>query len=508
MLQGTASNVGKSVLVAGLCRLFRQEGVRVAPFKAQNMALNSFATADGREIGRAQAAQAEAAGIPPMVEMNPILLKPEGHARSQVVVAGRAQGTMDAQEYHRRTGELWSTVLSSLNRLRELFDLVIIEGAGSPAEVNLRASDIVNMRVAQAANAPVLLVADIDRGGVFAALVGTMELLGSAERHLVAGFVINKFRGDPALFDPGVAFLEERLQRPVLGIVPWIDAIGIAGEDSLALPSSTREILGSGRGPGGYGGAVEARSWVLDIVVIRVPHIANFDDFDPLTSRPGVRVRYVDSAEGFGRPDLVILPGTKTTRADLEFLRQRGVDQMVGAHARGGGATLGICGGYQMLGERIEDPDGVEGPPGITPGLGLLPVVTHYAREKTTRQVRGHVLASSGLLASAHGSAFSAYEIHMGRTERSGSPLFSLDDRGGSGELEGSSSPEGRIVGTCLHGLFENAQLVDALLGALAGGKSVSAPPAPPRDDPYDRLAAVLRRSLDMDRLRTLAGIR
>lgn len=488
MVQGTASHVGKSVVVAGLCRLYHQQGLRVAPFKAQNMALNSFATADGGEIGRAQAMQAEAACVAPTVTMNPILLKPEGHARSQVVVSGKVLETMDAADYHRRKNDLWPVVERSLRALLDQYDLVVVEGAGSPVEVNLKDADIVNMRVAQAISAPVILVADIDRGGVFAALVGTMELLGPAERDLVAGFIVNKFRGDPSLFAPGVAFLEERLGRPVLGVVPWIENLGLAEEDSLGVPSSLRS-------PGAE----------LDIVVIRLPHIANFDDFDPLGQRPGVCVRFVDRVEEFGTPDLVIVPGTKTTRADLAFMRDRGLDRALAAHAGRGGSTLGICGGYQLLGERIDDPDGIEGPAGSTAGLGLLSGVTTYAAEKSTVQVAGTVVCERGPLAGARGSALTAYEIHMGHTDGDGPVLFALASPDGSLRPEGVCSADGLTAGTYLHGLFRNAAVREALLEWLASRRGLRLPPPNRPTDPFDRLAEVLRSSLDTDRLLRLA---
>ncbi|MPZ12922.1 MAG: cobyric acid synthase [Chloroflexi bacterium] len=511
MVQGTASHVGKSILVAGLCRLFRQEGLRVAPFKAQNMALNSFATHDGHEIGRAQAAQAEAAGIEPTPDMNPILLKPEGNARSQVVVGGRVYATMDAAEYHRRTEELWPVVEASLQRLVAGCDIVIIEGAGSPVEMNLAAHDLVNMRVALAISAPVLLVADIDRGGVFAALLGTMALLRRAERDLVAGFVINKFRGDPDLFAPGIAFLERRLRRPVLGVVPWIEQIGIAEEDSQGLPAGSGAKGRESRGRANASDGPTADTYVahpsLDVLVVRLPHIANFDDFDPLAARRGVVVRYVDAAADFGEPDLVILPGTKTTRADLGFLRERGLDRAIEAHAHRGGAVIGICGGYQMLGERVEDHEGIEGPPGTSRGLGLLPAVTRYESEKATVQVTGQVMTASGMLADVRGAAISAYEIHMGHTTASAAPAFVIAREDGATRAEGAMSADGTVVGTYLHGLFHNRALVESVVAWLAQRRDVSLPAATHREDPYDRLADVLRRSLNMDRLRALAGI-
>jgi adenosylcobyric acid synthase len=490
MVQGTASHVGKSVLVAGLCRLYKQEGLRVAPFKAQNMALNSFATVDGGEIGRAQAAQAEAAGTAPTVDMNPILLKPEGKARSQVVVAGRVHGVMDAAAYHASRHELWPIVEGSLRRLLDQYDVVVIEGAGSPVEVNLKESDLVNMRVARAVSAPVLLVADIDRGGVFASLVGTMELLDREERELVAGFIVNKFRGDLDLFRPGIAFLEQRLGRPVLGVVPWLEEIGIAEEDSQGLPTSETTATPDG-------------SWV-EVAVIRLPHIANFDDFDPLVRRPGVRLRYVDRPGLLGEPDLLIIPGTKMTRADLAFLRERNLDDAIGAHAHRGGAILGICGGYQMLGSRIDDQEGIEGSRGVSPGLGLLDAVTEYAREKATIQVRGRVRTPVGLLSCVSGAALEAYEIHMGRTTTHSQAPFDVQAADGSWVVDGALSDDGRVMGTYLHGLFANNQLREGLLAALAARKGIVLPPREAAIDPYNRLAATLRRCLDLDYLRSL----
>jgi adenosylcobyric acid synthase len=490
MVQGTASHVGKSVLVAGLCRLFQQDGIRVAPFKAQNMALNSFATSDGGEIGRAQAVQAEAARVHPVVAMNPILLKPEGDARSQVVVSGKVLGSMNAAEYHRRKDELWPVVETSLRSLLDEYDLVVIEGAGSPVEVNLREADIVNMRVARAVSAPVVMVADIDRGGVFAALVGTMELLEPPERALVKGFIVNKFRGDPALFSAGVEFLESRLGRPVLGVVPWINELGVAEEDSLGVPTGVFEV--------------DSRSSALDVVVIRLPHMANFDDFDPLRHRPGVCLRFVDRPEDFGEPDLVILPGTKTTRADLAFVRKHGLDTRIAEHARRNGCTLGICGGYQMLGRAIDDPEGADGPPGSNEGLGLLDATTRFAAAKRTVQVEGTIVSERGPFAAARGAAVSAYEIHMGETFADGPAVFALAESSGA-RSEGVSSADGLIIGTYLHGLFTNSALSEALLTSLAARKGVELPPQVARQDPLDRLADVLGESLGIDRLRQIA---
>lgn len=490
MVQGTSSSVGKSVLVAGLCRLFFQEGVRVAPFKSQNMALNSFATPDGLEIGRAQAVQAEAAGLPPSADMNPILLKPEGDARSQVVVSGRVWGTLSAAEYQARKEEFWPVAEASLRRLMATFDLVLIEGAGSPVEMNLKAHDIVNMRVARAAPAPVLLVADIDRGGVFASLVGTLELLEPEERALVAGIIVNKFRGDLALFRSGLEFLERRTRKKTLGVIPWIEDLGIAEEDSQNLAAAPAR-------PGGD---------LLSVVVVKLPHIANFDDFDPLARRPGVALRYVDRPDALGTPDLLILPGTKTTRADLAFVRARGLDRAIQSYAGRGGAVLGICGGYQMLCQRLDDPEGAEGDPGSVSVLGLLPGVTRYAPEKATVQVEGRVQASRGLFADAHGLPVSAYEIHVGRTDPSASPAFCIRDQSGP-HVDGQVSEDGWIAGTYFHGLFANVDFTEAMLSALARRRGLALAANGARVDPYDRLAGILREHLDVDLLRQIAGV-
>ena len=457
MVQGTASAVGKSVLVTGLCRLFRQAGYRVVPFKAQNMALNSFATADAREIGRSQAVQAEAAGVAPTVEMNPILLKPEAGGRSQVVLLGRPVSNGNPAEYARRYVERWDIVTKSLDTLRASYDIVVIEGAGSPAEVNLRERDIVNMRVARYAQAPVLLVGDIDRGGVLAALVGTMELLEPDERALVRGFVINKFRGDVAQFAPALDFLKQRTGIPTLGVLPYYRDIRIADEDSVALDE--RRIVD---------GATQ-----LDIAVVRLPHISNFDDFAPLGAEPSVRLRYVEQAADLGWPDALIIPGSKSTVADLRFLRAARLDARIVGLAAAGVPVLGICGGYQLLGERILDPHGVEAQERETLGLGLLPVVTTFATEKRTRQVRARVTAKHGPLAAARGADFSAYEIHMGHSQAAPGTRaerlapFSVTD----GEVcyaDGFVNTSGTIIGTYLHGLFQDPPVRHALITWLA----------------------------------------
>ncbi len=431
MLQGTSSHVGKSLLVAALCRILREEGFSVAPFKAQNMALNSFVTREGGEIGRAQAFQAYCAGVEPTVDMNPILLKPSHDSISQVVIHGKVHGNMTALEYHRFKREAKSYVLESYRRLERAFDVILIEGAGSPAEVNLRDGDIVNMGLALEVGSPVLLVGDIERGGVFASLLGTMELLSPEERGLVKGLVINKFRGDTSLLEPGVRFLEERLERPVLGVVPYIKDLNLPEEDGVAIDEVKRE------------------EGVLRIGVIRLPRISNFTDFDPLRMEPDVGLTYVDDPDDLPSFHCIIIPGTKNTLSDLSYIRKKGLEGPLRVFAERGGLVLGICGGYQILGEWIEDPSGVEGRPGRARGLGLLRVRTTMKGEKRLHRVRGR-------LAGDHAIPVEGYEIHMGETESMESPLFLIERDGSSAAVaEGALSERGNIMGTYIHGLFE-----------------------------------------------------
>ncbi len=487
MVQGTASHVGKSVLVAGLCRLFADLGFRVAPFKAQNMALNSYVTPDGLEIGRAQAEQAAAAGVEPRAEMNPILLKPEAEARCQVVVLGRPWGTVPAREYYRLRGQLWPVVRRSLEALRQEYDLVIIEGAGSPAEVNLRRTELVNMRLARFAGAPVLLVGDIDRGGVFASLYGTLKLLTPAERRLVRGLIINKFRGDPALLGDGIARLERLTGRPVIGVIPYIPDLNIAEEDSVGLADKA------------------AAGADLEIAVLRLPRISNFDEFDPLKAEPDTAVRFVDRPPAV-RPDLVIIPGSKATAADLEFLRRAGLADWVVARAASGTPLLGICGGFQMLGRAIYDPDRVESDRTQVPGLGLLPVVTVFGRDKVTWRVRARVLADRGLFRGLTGLEVSGYEIHMGRTA-GGEPVFKLFRPDGSSAEDGAVDAGGLVFGTTVHGLFENPEFRRRLLDrlrALRGLSPVGRPAPFNRRAGYDRIAGVLRTHLNLEFIMSL----
>jgi adenosylcobyric acid synthase len=498
MLQGTGSSVGKSLLTTALCRLFARAGYRVAPFKSQNMALNSSVTVDGGEIGRAQAAQAEAAGLEPTVDMNPILLKPEADQRSQVVVRGRPLASVAFREYGRLRPELLAVVAESLERLRRAHDLVLIEGAGSPAEINLLEGEIVNMRVARLASAPVLLVGDIDRGGVFAAFVGTLALLPAEDRARVAGFLVNRFRGDVSLLTPGLDELTARTGIPVLGVVPYIADAGVAAEDSLDLDELERS-----RGPARF-----------TVAVARLPRIANFDDFEPLAREPGVRIRLARAPEELEGADLVVLPGSKSTAADLAWLRETGLAATVAAAAAAGRPVVGICGGYQMLGTAVHDPHRVESAAGTTPGLGLLPAATWLEPGKTTVRVRGRVRAASGPFAAAAGAAIEAYEIHAGRTEVGAADQpFEITGRRSTPvqDRDGAVSPGGSVVGTYLHGLFANDALRGALLGALAARRGVAPDPrwgAPsPAAARYDRLADIVAAACDLDAIGTLAGL-
>lgn len=497
MVQGTASAVGKSILVTALCRIFKQDGYHVAPFKAQNMALNSFVTVDGGEIGRSQAVQAEAAGVEVSVDMNPILLKPEANARCQVVVLGRPYATATPYGYYEYRERLWPVVLDSLERLRSAYDVIVVEGAGSPAEINLRDRDIVNMAVATAVEAPVLLVGDIDRGGVFASLVGTLELLDPSERALVKAMVINKFRGDVSLLRPGLDLLELRTGVPVAGVIPFFRDINIAEEDSVSLED--RRWRGKEHG-------------ALDIAVVRLPHIANFDDFDALQAEPEVRLRLVETASELGRPDLLILPGSKTTVYDLLYLRHCSLADGILSLAREGTPILGICGGYQMLGRTIRDPLGVESDLRAVEGLGLLPVDTTFAAEKRTCRAQGRVVANRGLLALACGQDVEGYEIHMAETAGEAQPLCRLSRLGGdcSTVLDGAVSDDGLVVGTYLHGIFDRRAFRQSLLQWLARRKAVEFEGAAcelSREEQYDRLAAVVRASLDMPLVYRIAGL-
>ena len=492
MILGTHSNAGKSILVTALCRIFAQEGYRVAPFKAQNMALNAGVTPEGHEIGRATIAQAEAAGVLPHVDMNPVLLKPEGHRRSQVVLNGRAHTHIDADNWLSLKQYLWTHITAALDRLRARTDLVIMEGAGSPAEINLKEGDIVNMRVARYAQSPVLLVGDIDRGGVFAALAGTMLLLEPEERDMVKAFVINKFRGDISLLGDGLQMLQERAYNtPTLGVIPYLPDIGVAAEDSVALDDPLLKQKGEQAGP----------TALVDIAVIRLPRTSNFDDFDPLTVEAGVQVRYVERLAELGTPSAIILPGSKMTLDDLAWLRQSGLAERIITLAQQT-PVVGICGGYQLLGQSLFDPDGIEAAPGTrASGLGLLPVETIFAGDKHTVQVQATLQATTGPLADLQGTPIRGYEIHMGRSQPVDSAQQPLCQVGQDRHPDGALDRGGRIWGTYLHGIFDNDVLRHAWLRSLGWqepGQIFD------RELAYNRLADHVRTHLDMDALRRI----
>lgn len=507
MIQGTSSSVGKSALVTGLCRLFAQEGYRVAPFKAQNMSLNAAVTRDGLEISRAQAVQAEAAGIEPTVQMNPILLKPQGDSRSQVIVMGRPLAALEAQAYYRHRTGFAEIVQNALQELRASHDLVIIEGAGSPVEINLKQYDLVNMRVAELANAPVLLVGDIDRGGIFAALLGTLTLLRPDERERVKGLIVNKFRGDIALWHEGERMLAERAGVPVLGTLPFIHHLHLAEEDSVALDEGTAYLAQQAQ-----------KQAAIEVVLIRLPYLSNYDEFDALAAEPGVHLSVVARPDECpAQPDLIILPGTKNTFFDLAWLWQQGLAHYIRQQAQRNCAILGICGGYQMLGERLSDPAGAEASAGsVMPGLNLLPIETVFASlsDKTTQQSSVSILPEARHGMFAHlldEQPLHAYQIHVGRStpvaaNDKGNCAFCLENN----VLDGWLSADGWCAGGYLHGLFENDTFRHAILRALqsrrADAPTIAEPMKFDRQHEYDRLAAVLRQHLDMEMLTAILG--
>lgn len=500
MLQGTASDVGKSILATALCRILVQEGKRTAPFKSQNMSLNSYVTPDGKEIGRAQGLQADACGIPATTDMNPILLKPKKDSVAQVVVHGKPLADYDARTYREEyLPQAEGIVKEALLRLRTSYDVVVIEGAGSPAEINLKDRDIVNMRLAGWADAPVLLVADIDRGGVFASIVGTMEILTSAERDRVAGFVINKFRGDVTLLKPGLEWLEERTGKPVLGVIPYHPELGLEDEDSASLDAK-------------LGTPSPLKAGQLDIAVLRLPRMSNFTDFDPLQAEPDVRLRYITSVQGWGQPDAVIVPGSKNTVDDLLYLQRTGLAQRLRDYAdKEQGRLLGICAGYQMMGSRLLDPDQVESDQLETEALGFFPAVTTYGRLKRTVRVEGRL--DEALAAPMHDVIkVQGYEIHMGQTSFTEPvrPLFKLRDMDTGAAVpslehpDGVVAEDGRLIGTYLHDVLHNDEFRRAWLNRARAAKTWSPLHSTikyreNREAALDRLANHVRTHLAMD---------
>lgn len=501
MIQGTMSNAGKSLICAGLCRIFKQDGYKVAPFKSQNMALNSYITEDGLEMGRAQVVQAEAAGISPMVEMNPILLKPTNDVGSQVIVNGEVLKNMSAREYFAYKKKLVPDIKKAFQTLEENFDIIVIEGAGSPAEINLKSDDIVNMGLAQMVDAPVLLVGDIDRGGVFAQLLGTLMLLEEEEKARVKGLIINKFRGDKTILDPGIVMLEERGNIPVVGVTPYLQ-VEIEDEDSL----TERFSLGGTQG-------------LVDIAVIRTPRISNFTDFQVLENESGISLRYVSRRKDLKSPDMIILPGTKNTIEDLLWMRQNGLEAEILKAAAKGTVIWGICGGYQMLGETLEDPDHIETKYTVTDkdgkvaGLGLLPIRTIFTGEKRRTRVEGRFRKIDGTFAELSGTEFEGYEIHMGETVSVTSKdqefLSEIKDSvTGVTSLDGSMS--GNVYGTYVHGIFDKEEVNRKLFVSLAKKKGLDISEINLesgldykafKETQYDLLADGLRQHLDMKRI-------
>ncbi len=479
MIQGATSDAGKSTLVAGLCRLLKRRGIRVAPFKPQNMALNSAVTVDGGEIGRAQAVQAQACGITPHTDMNPVLLKPNSDTGSQIIIHGQAVADMDARGYHAFKPKAMAAVLASYQRLQKQYDVVLVEGAGSPAEINLRDNDIANMGFAEAVDCPVLLVADIERGGVFAHLLGTLALLSATEQTRVVGMVINRFRGDMALLEPGIDWLEARLNKPMLGVLPYLHDLHLEAEDSLNIKKHSA----------GQGGA-------LRVVVPRLPRLSNHTDFDPLGLHEQVELCFVEANEIVPSADLIILPGSKSVRNDLAWLRDNGWVKIIQHHLRYGGKLLGICGGFQMLGEMIDDPDGVESDAGFSQGLGLLSMQTTLATEKQLCNVQGRLVLDDAVM--------NGYEIHLGRTEgvALSRPLVQLENRN-----DGAISDDGQVIGTYLHGFFESKPACDALLRWAGLANPVTVDYQARREADIDRLADMLEQHLELAQLDNLLGL-
>ncbi|MGC9995429.1 MAG: cobyric acid synthase [Terriglobia bacterium] len=527
MVLGTASHAGKSILTAALCRIFADDGYRVAPFKAQNMSLNSAATPDGREIGRAQALQAEACRVPACAEMNPVLIKPSSDTGSQIVLLGRIWGQVTAANYHqRRVEELFPVVLESYKKLASEYELIILEGAGSPAEINLREHDIVNMRMAHAAGAACLLVGDIDRGGVFASLLGTLELLDPSDRALIRGYAINKFRGDISLLQPGLKMMEPRLGIPCAGVIPFLHDLGLDEEDGVAVEerrsagrvwkaveavSPPLNALLNQEGTQGWSTASAERA--LRIAVIALPHMSNFSDFDALAAEPAAALAFVDHPKDVSAADLVILPGTKQTLSDLEWLHQRGLVSPLFSHAERGGCIAGICGGFQMLGVKIDDPQGTENNsvPCARQGLGLLRMWTMLQPEKITRLASGRILRAEIFGQDVPERTFRGYEIHVGETMYADETKpFAEITRAGSSVViaDGAVSANRRVFGTYIHGIFDDDNFRHAFLDAARAACGLARHTAraffaAERQSRLDRLAAHVRRTLDLEMIRS-----
>ena len=491
MIQGTCSDAGKSILVAAFCRIYSRRGYKVAPFKSQNMALNSFVTPEGAEIGRAQAVQAQAAQRAPHIDMNPVLLKPEGNSRSQVILMGRPWKTLQAGDYYMAKKTLWKEVTASMNRLTAENDIVIAEGAGSPAEINLTPHEIVNMAVARYLKAPVLLTGDIDRGGVFASLYGTLALVDE-DKEQIKGFLINKFRGDQSLLMPGIEMLSERCGGvPTLGVIPYIPDIYLAQEDSVFIEKN--------------------RHWGdegdLDIGVIKFPRLSNYDDMDPILREKGIRMRYISSLAELGRPAAIILPGSKTTISDMKWLRETGLFSAIQTLGKQGVPVAGICGGYQMMGEIIRDSEGVEGHTGEEKGLGLLPTITDFSREKTTVQTQGNLTARNGFLVNLEDTPLKGYEIHMGESRINGgaAPLYTRED----GSADGAVSANGKFWGSYMHGIFDNLAFRRAFLMSL-GWEPTEPGEAEEilREREFERIADIVEEAVDMDAVDRLMGLK
>ena len=498
MIQGTMSNAGKSFLVAGLCRIFKQDGYKVAPFKSQNMALNSFITEEGLEMGRAQVMQAEASGVKPSVKMNPILLKPTTDMGSQVIVNGEVRGNMEASEYFQYKHNLIPDIKKALSELEEEYDIIVIEGAGSPAEINLKENDIVNMGMAKIADAPVLLAGDIDRGGVFAQLAGTVLLLEEEERERIKGVIINKFRGDKKILEPGLIMLEEKIHKPVLGVVHYMQ-VDIEDEDSLS-----ERLTG------------KKEKNLIDIAVICLPRISNFTDFNALDAIEEVSVRYVKKVEELGEPDLIILPGTKSTMADLLWLRQNGLEAGIKKAQQKGTLIFGICGGYQMLGKELKDPDGVEGK-GDLEGIGLLPLTTVFESKKVRTRVRGHFARLEGEYEILSNVPIEGYEIHMGVTtmDKSVTNLTQIKSFLSDEEMEKSDGAVYKnVAGSYVHGIFDNEKVRNALLNLLLQRKGLKGRENSVvsfeeyKEMQYDKLADEVRKNINMNKIYEIMGIK